>query len=52
MQRALLLRGCQLVAGQREMVHADVDVSGVEKSLKPCAENAKFLLAGRQMIGK
>ena len=34
------------------MIHADVEVSGTEKSLEPGAEDSEFLGAGGQMVRK
>ena len=48
-QRAILLRDGQLVAGPREVVHADVEVAGVEKTFEAGAEDAEFFHAFRQM---
>src|SRR6267154_1356412 len=51
-QRAVLLGDGELVAGLCEMVHADVEIAGVEKLEKASAENLKFLHAFGQMRGE
>ena len=48
-QRAILLRDGQFVAGFREVVHADVEVAGVEKFDEAGAENFEFFHAFGQM---
>ena len=52
-QRAIVLRDGQLVAGQREVVHADVEVAGAEKFLEAGAEDAEFFHAlGQDALAK
>src|SRR6266513_2829519 len=52
MQRAILLRNGELVAGFCEMVHADVQIAGVEKLEKARAEDLEFLHAFGQVRGE
>src|SRR5579863_2408332 len=51
-QGALALGDGQLVAGLREMVHADVQVSGLEKFEQPGAKNFKLLHTLREVGGE
>ena len=41
-QRAILLRDGEFVAGPREMVHADIKVAGAEKTFEAGAKDAEF----------
>src|SRR6266704_639982 len=51
-QRAVLLGDGQFVAGLREVVHADVEIAGLEKFEEPGAENFKFFHAFGKMRSK
>src|SRR6266567_6480075 len=51
-QRAVLLRNGELLAGLREMVHADVKIASLEKLEKAHAEDFEFLHALREMRGE
>src|SRR5882762_7163471 len=51
-QRAILLRNGKLVARLGEVVHADVEIAGVEKLEQAHAEDFKFLHTFREMRGE
>src|ERR1700694_2859913 len=51
-QRAILLGNGKLVARLREVVHADVEIAGVEKLEQAHAEDFKFLHTFREMSGE
>ena len=48
-QRAILLRDGEFVAGAGEMIHADVVVARAEKSFEARAEDPEFFLAFGEM---
>ena len=52
MQRAVLLRGGEFVAGFGEMVHADIEVAGIEELGEAGAEDFEFLHAFGEMRGE
>src|SRR5258708_17901984 len=52
MQCAVLLRNGELVARLREMVHADVEIAGLEKFEQAHTEDLEFLHAFREMSRK
>ena len=51
-QSAVLLGDGQFVAGLREVVHADVEIAGLEKLEQAHAEDLKFFHTFREMRGE
>ena len=49
---AILLRNRELIAGLGEMIHADVEIAGVEEFGETHAKNFKFLHAFGKMRGE
>ena len=49
---AVLLRDGKLVSSLREVVHADVEIAGLEKLEQAHAEDLKFFQAFREMRGE